>query len=115
MAYYSRANQVPAGDDGHMMVWKCENGECTHDIPIGSLSPVLRVLWVRNSKLRASSQSLLLLGCQDGSIHLYRMDLQAPIVRVLNLRCKHSIVDSGIFSSHMATNLSGQRKHIVIQ
>src|SRR5882724_1484096 len=36
-------------------------------------------------------------------------------VRVLNLQCEHSIVDLGLFSSHMATNLSGQRKHIVIQ
>jgi len=35
-------------------------------------------------------------------------------MRVLNLWCKHSIVDLGLFSSHMATNLSGQRKHIVI-
>jgi len=69
----------------------------------------------QNSKLRASSQSLLLLGCQDGSIHLYRMISKHQLyMRVLNLRCKHSIVDLGLFSSHMATNLSGQRKHIVI-
>ena len=72
------ANQVPTGDDGHMMVWKCENGECTHNITIGS--PILRVLWVTNSTLRARKKSLLFLGCQDGSIHLYRADLERQIV-----------------------------------
>jgi len=28
--------KYPTGDDGHLMVWKCENGECMHNIAIGS-------------------------------------------------------------------------------
>src|SRR5882724_6409597 len=62
------------------MVLRCENGECTHDIPIGSLFPVLRMLWVTNSKHCVSNQCLLLLCCQDDSIHIYHAELQGPIV-----------------------------------
>jgi len=55
-----RASQVPAGNDSHMMVWKCDNGECTHTHH-WSLSPCPQsALGQEFHKLHKSSQSLLL-------------------------------------------------------
>jgi len=68
-------------DDGHNDGLRSVRiGECTHDIPIGSLSPVLRVLWDTNSKAsHEQSVSAVVCAAKMFNTSLLFVDLQAQL------------------------------------
>ncbi|KAF8588142.1 hypothetical protein K439DRAFT_1629986 [Ramaria rubella] len=70
------------GDDCHVIIWDCHTGELSQEVLIDRHGPVTCLLLVANKYTTApGGDSLLFIGCADGSIHMYNYDHPMGLLR----------------------------------